>query len=228
MKVAVITGCNRGLGEGIKNVLIRNGYFVYGLNKTKSFIIDDNYKEILCDVTNFMEVKRAISQIDVGIDLLIVNAAIRVFNKVENFNVKDWERAVNTNLNGAFYVVKECINKVKRVAGDIVFVGSHSSKYPFSQGSSYCSTKGALRNFALCLQEELRFDNIRVIYLSLGSIKNRDHHIEEEWKLFPEEVGLTIYNITSLPKKIYIPYLDIRPLKPLKDTKEGIEKLQYV
>ena len=61
-----------------------------------------------------------------------------------------------------------------------------------------------------------------------GSIKNRDHGIYEEWKLMPEEVGMAILNIIKLPKKVYIPYLDIRPLKPLKDDREGIEKLQYV
>ena len=44
----------------------------------------------------------------------------------------------------------------------------------------------------------------------------------------PEEVGMAILNIIKLPKKVYIPYLDIRPLKPLKDNREGIEKLQYV
>lgn len=61
-----------------------------------------------------------------------------------------------------------------------------------------------------------------------GSIKNRDHGIYEEWKLMPEEVGMAIANIINLPKKVYIPYLDIRPLKPLKEEKKGIERLQYV
>lgn len=44
----------------------------------------------------------------------------------------------------------------------------------------------------------------------------------------PEEVGKAIVSIINLPKKVYIPYLDIRPLKPLKEEKKGIEKLQYV
>lgn len=44
----------------------------------------------------------------------------------------------------------------------------------------------------------------------------------------PEEVGMAVCNIIKLPKKVYIPYLDIRPLKPLKDSKKGIERLQYV
>ncbi len=228
MKTAVVTGCNRGLGEGIKNKLLEEGYRVYGLNKTVTNIHEDNYMEISCDVRNYDDVVKAVSKIDGNIDLLVVNAAIRVFESVSDFDVSKWNKAVDTNLNGAFYVVKECTSKVKMVKGDIVFVGSHSSKYTFAKGSSYCSTKGAIRNLAACLQEELRFSDVRVIYLSLGSIKNRDHHIPEEWKLFPNEVAEAMYSIITLPKKIYIPYVDIRPLKPLQDTKEGIEKLQYV
>ncbi len=228
MKTAVITGCNRGLGEGIKKKLLEQGYKIYGLNKTIANKHEDNYVEIKCDVGNYNDVVNAIKQIKESIDLLVVNAAIRVFDNVLTFDVEEWNKAVNTNLNGVFYVIKECILKVKKAKGDIVIVGSHSSKYTFAKGSSYCSTKAAIRNLASCLQEELRFADVRIIYLSLGSIKNRDHNIPEEWKLFPSEVAEAVYNIISLPKKIYIPYIDIRPLKPLQDNKEGIEKLQYV
>lgn len=61
-----------------------------------------------------------------------------------------------------------------------------------------------------------------------GSIKNRDHGVYEEWKLMPEEVAMSVVSLINLPKKVYIPYLDVRPLKPLKDEKKGIERLQYV
>ena len=117
---------------------------------------------------------------------------------------------------------------VKKAKGDIVIIGSHSEKYTFEEGSAYCSTKLALRGMAECLREELRYDDIRVMYLSLGSIKNRNHNTDEEWKLMPEEIGEAIESLIELPKKVYMPYIDMRPLKPLKDEKKGIEKLQYV
>jgi len=147
---------------------------------------------------------------------------------IENMKKEDWESSVNTNLNGAFYVLNNFTENVKRAKGDIVVVGSHSEKYTFEEGSAYCSTKLALRGMAECLREELRYDDIRVMYLSLGSIKNRDHNIDEEWKLMPEEIGEAIESLIELPKKVYMPYIDMRPLKPLKDEKKGIEKLQYV
>ena len=64
--------------------------------------------------------------------------------------------------------------------------------------------------------------------MSLGSIKNREHGGDESWKLTPEQVGETVVHISYLPKNILIPYIDVRPIKPLKDSRPGIEKLQYV
>lgn len=228
MKTALITGCNRGLGEGIKNVLLKNGYKVIGLNRTASNFKTDNYIEIECDISLNENIEKIKEQVNEEIDLLIINAGIRRFNKIENMKKEEWESSVNTNLNGAFYVLNAFTKNVKKAKGDIVIIGSHSEKYTFEEGSAYCSTKLALRGMAECLREEVRYDDIRVMYLSLGSIKNRDHNIDEEWKLMPEEIGEAINSLVKLPKKVYMPYIDMRPLKPLKDEKKGIEKLQYV
>lgn len=227
-KTALITGCNRGLGEGIRNILLKQGYTVIGLNRTLSNQKLKNYIEVKCDISNSENIEKAKEKINKKIDLLIINAGIRRFEKIENMKKQDWEDSVNINLNGAFYTLKSFIENVKNAKGDIIIIGSHSEKYTFEEGGAYCSTKLALRGLAECLREELRYEDVRVSYLSLGSIKNRDHNIYEEWKLMPEEVGITILNIINLPKKILIPYLDIRPLQPLKDEKKGIEKLQYV
>lgn len=227
-KTALITGCNRGLGEGIRNILLKQGYTVIGLNRTLSNQKLKNYIEVKCDISNSENIEKAKEKINKKIDLLIINAGIRRFEKIENMKKQDWEDSVNINLNGAFYTLKSFIENVKNAKGDIIIIGSHSEKYTFEEGGAYCSTKLALRGMAECLREELRYEDVRVSYLSLGSIKNRDHNIYEEWKLMPEEVGMTILNIINLPKKILIPYLDIRPLQPLKDEKKGIEKLQYV
>ena len=228
MKTALITGCNRGLGAGIRDMLLKEGYQVIGLNRSVSNEKIDNYIEIQCDISNFKNVESVKEKIPALIDLIIINAGIRRFEKIEDMKVEDWEQSVNTNLNGAFYVLNVFIENVKNAQGDIIIVGSHSEKYTFEEGGAYCSTKLALRGLTECVREELRYENVRVSYLSLGSIKNRDHGIYEEWKIMPEEVGMAIINIINLPKKVYIPYLDIRPLKPLREDKKGIEKLQYV
>ena len=228
MKIATITGCNRGIGKGILQVLLKEGYFVYGLNKTMTSNRTKNYSQVYCQLDSVDSIASAVEKLPRKIDLLVINAAIRKFSKIEDFSNKDWLDSVSVNLNGAFFSIREILPRIKKAKGDIIVIGSHAEKYAFDQGSAYCSTKLALRGIVDCLIDEVRYNDVRVTYLSIGSVKNRNHHIEESWKLKPKDLGLVIHSIVSLPKKILIPYIDIRPIKPLKDKRPGIEKLQYV
>lgn len=167
MKTALITGCNRGLGAGIRDVLLKEGYDVIGLNRTLSNEKIENYIEIECDISRPENIQSIKEKIKDEIDVLVVNAGIRRFEKIENMQIKDWQDSVNTNLNGAFYVLNVFIENVKKAKGDIVIIGSHSEKYTFEEGGAYCSTKIALRGLAECIREELRYEDIRVSYLSL-------------------------------------------------------------
>lgn len=227
-KVVVVTGCNRGAGKGIKDVLLANGYHVYGLNKTPSTEFPENYTEIPCNISDVDSVQNALTLLPEKIDLLIANAGIRRFDEVENMSSDNWKISVDVNLNGAFYIIKGLIPKLKENKGDIVVVGSHSEKYSFEGGSAYCASKKALKGLTDCLVDELRYHDVRVTYLSIGSIKNRDHGYDESWKLEPEDIGKSILSIVTLPKKVLIPYMDLRPIKPMKDHLSGMERLQYV
>ena len=59
MKAALITGCNRGLGAGIRDVLLKEGYKVIGLNRTLSKEKINNYIEIECDISNLQNIKES-------------------------------------------------------------------------------------------------------------------------------------------------------------------------
>lgn len=171
MKTALITGCNRGLGAGIREVLLKEGYHVIGLNKTLSNEKLENYTEIECDISKIENIVAIKEKVVEEIDLLVINAGIRRFEKIENMLIEDWENSVNTNLNGAFYVLNTWIENIKKAKGDIIIIGSHSEKYTFEEGGAYCSTKLALRGLTECLREELRYEDIRVSYLSLRKYK---------------------------------------------------------
>lgn len=237
LKTALITGCNRGLGCGIAVQLLEEGYMVIGLNRSRTedrrLTCNPRYIQHICDISKPEEVRKTfeyefITNSISGVDLLVCNAGIRRFNTIEKLKEEDWRDSVDTNLNGVFYTVKYCLPFITKSKGDIMIIGSHSEKYTFETGSAYCSTKGALKEFSECLMEEVRYDDVRVSYLSLGSIKNRDHNIDEDWKLLPEQVGDTVVALAKLPKNVLVPYMDIRPAKPLKNLLSGIEKLQCV
>ena len=62
MKVAVITGCNRGVGYGVLKSLLKDGYLVYGLNRTPLGEKLERYFDVSCDISDPDAVKKACSK----------------------------------------------------------------------------------------------------------------------------------------------------------------------
>jgi NAD(P)-dependent dehydrogenase (short-subunit alcohol dehydrogenase family) len=228
MSSIVITGCNRGIGAGIAGVLLAAGEDVIGWNRTPSDCRDEHFTEATCDVRSAKDVARVARQLPDDLAAVIANAGIRRFGDIDTLPLADWMDSVDANLSGVFYLARETLPLLKKNRGYFVVVGSHAEKYPFEQGAAYCATKLALRGFLDCLIAETRYHGVRATYLSLGSVKNREHGGDEGWKLTPADVGQIILSLLRLPDNILIPYLDARPLMPLRDDRSGIEKLQYI
>lgn len=228
-KVAVITGCNRGVGEGIKKRLLKAGYHVYGLNRTTTENLKEaeSYQEYQCDVSNPKQVEEACKNIPEKIDLLVLNAGIRKFGKISELTVEDFSYSIDVNLKGPFYVLTFLLERVKLAKGTIIFIGSHAGRYPFGLGSAYCSSKRAVEALSECLMEEVRREGVKVIHLSLGAIKNREHGYEEEWKIKPEEIGESILKLVDMPDNLLFSDINLRPQSPKMLPMEGIELMQY-
>lgn len=226
MKVAVITGCNRGTGYGILRELLNSGYYVYGLNRTPLKEEFKGYKDISCDISNPDEVFNACSRIEC-VDLLVLNAGIRRFGKIGELKLEDFSDSIDVNLKGPFYILSNLVELLKESKGYVVFIGSHAGDYPFAKGSAYCASKAALHVMAECFMEEVRHFGVKCTVLSLGSIKNRDHGIYEEWKIKPEEIGKAIMSLVNLPENLLPSYINLRPVSPLELPFDGIELLQY-
>jgi len=226
MKVAVITGCNRGVGYGVLKSLLKDGYLVYGLNRTPLGEKLERYFDVSCDISDPDAVKKACSKIK-GVDMLVLNAGIRYFGFVGNLSLEEFSKSVDVNLKGAFYVLSCLRDAVVKNKGYVVFIGSHAGDYPFSQGAAYCASKAGLHALAECFMEETRHYGVKTTVLSLGAIKNRDHGIEEEWKIKPEEIGEAILSLRDLPENLLPSYINLRPISPLKLPFNGIDLLQY-
>lgn len=227
MSSIVVTGCNRGTGEGITRILHQAGYTIHGLNRTapSSDVLFSNHS---CDIRDPDDVARAVRSLPADLVAVVANAGIRRFGEVESLSLLDWKDSVETNLNGVFYLARATIPLLKKTNGYFIAIGSHAEKYPFDQGAAYCSTKLALRGLVDCLIEETRHHGVRATYLSLGSIKNREHGGDESWKLTPENIGQLVLALLRLPENMLIPYLDARPLMPLRGDKRGMDRLQDV
>ena len=180
-KIALVTGASTGLGESISIKLALKGFKVVlasrnekKLNCLKNVISEKggNSQVIITDVSNEEDVKKLYSTIDVDkIDVVVNNAGLGVFNKIQDISIDEWDNQLNTNLRGSFLITKHVSRSmIKRKAGKLVFINSVAgiNAYPYS--SAYVASKFGLRGFTSSLREELREHNIKVISVHPGAI----------------------------------------------------------
>ena len=179
--VAIVTGASTGIGKHISIKLSKNNYHVILIsrNKQKLQLVEKYIKDIgndcsiVCaDVGEKSSIEKISSIPNIhNIDVLVNNAGIGVFNKIQNISVSEWDEQINTNLRGSFLMTKLVIGSmIKKQSGKIIFMNSVAGLNPYPFSSAYVASKYGLRGFSSSLREELRDHNIKVISIHPGAI----------------------------------------------------------
>lgn len=223
----LITGSNRGTGRAIAQVFTENGYRVASLNRTSCG--DHWLGEIACDITQADQIahgfQEALNYLG-GIDVCVMNAAIRRLGPIESLSDIDWDESVATNLTAAFRIARLAIPILKETKGTFVLLGSHAGRHYFEGGAAYCATKAALKAFAEVLSLETKYIGIRTIFVVPGAIFNRDKEYNEQ-KIQPLTVGTIIYNAVTCAPDATVAEIEIRPSMPRESQVQGIDRLQF-
>ena len=103
--------------------------------------------------------------------MLVNNAGIGIFNKLEDISSDEWDIQLNTNLKGAFLITKSLLpSMIEQKSGKIVFINSVAGLNPYPYSSAYVASKYGLRGFSSSLREEIREHNIKVISIYPGAV----------------------------------------------------------
>ena len=233
-KIAIVTGGTKGIGRGIAEALIRECVSVC-ISARNQDELDQAVKELndldngradgfVCDVRNHDQVKGLIDhtvQELGGLDILINNAGIGIFETVEQTSPEDFRAVLETNLFGAFYCCHEAIPQMKRRGGGyIINISSLAGANPHPRMAAYNASKFGLNGFSEALMQEVRHDNIKVSYIMPGSVNTEfggdSPSDEKSWQLTPQDIARVVIDLLqhddrSLPSRV-----EIRPSKPPK------------
>ena len=202
-KVAVVTGCSYGLGYDIADRLIDEGYFVYGLSRTKPsinlFAFPDTFQWIECDITKSKQVEEAFKRIGTHIDVLVNNAGVYEWGLFkDDFSFESIDRIIDLNVKGTMYVTKEAY-KLMNKHSDIFFINSVSGLMPLEWEAVYSASKHAITAFADVLGKEIytQMDEIRVTSIHPGGINTpmQDGHPNKDKLLDTKEITDTILHV---------------------------------
>lgn len=175
-KIALVTGGTSGIGKEIVKQLLDNGAYVvinYGSNELQADQLNaelKNYQNkimiVKADISNEIEVIKmfeAIKNEYNRLDYLINNAGTNIDNWIENFQLNDFKKIVDTNFIGKVICTKHAISLLKESkTPSIVNVSSALGIKPCEESSAYCASAAAIINFTQTSALELSKYKIRV------------------------------------------------------------------
>jgi 3-oxoacyl-[acyl-carrier protein] reductase len=171
-KVVLITGGSRGIGRELVLEFANKGYSV-------AINYRENEKEALetlkkagagaifkADISNYEQVKNMADEIikKLGrIEVLVNNAGICENKSIAKTSPEDWQRTLNTDLSGQFFVLKEVSKEMmKNRDGSIINIGSIAGLRGVAGSVAYSSAKAGVIGLTLSSAKELGRFNIRV------------------------------------------------------------------
>lgn len=223
-KTAIITGAGKGIGRAIATALAKEGVQLGLMARTSSDL--ESLKESLskeygvsvytatADVSSRSEVEEAISKLrqELGsIDILINNAGIAGFGTVAEMDPEQWERIIQVNLMGTYYVSRAVLPAMmEQNSGDIINISSTAGEKGFATGSAYCASKFGIMGLTESLLQEVRKKNIRVVALTPSTVntdlaRNNNLNIGDEDRMMqPEDVAELALATLKLPSRVFV------------------------
>jgi len=233
-KTAIVTGGTKGIGRAIAEALIDEGISVCisarNQDETDQAVKDLNRSAgaraigLTCDVRDHRQVKALIDHTVKelgGVDILINNAGIGVFETVEETSPEDFRAVLETNLFGVFYCCHEAIPQMKkRDGGYIINISSLAGANPHPRMAAYNASKFGLNGFSEALMQEVRHDNIKVSYIMPGSVNTEfggdSPSSEKSWQLTPQDIARVVVDLLHQDDRALPSRVEIRPSKPPK------------
>jgi len=212
---ALITGTSSGLGLEMAQYLLETGYNVIGLSRRGSPIEHSSYIDIICDLrdeSSVMEVFDLISESTGSLDLIILNAGIFEMSPLVETSSLEFTNHLNTNVLGAFHVMKHARDFIVENETHIVTISSIASKKGLANISAYSASKFALNGMIDSLKEEWSHLGVRFSTLMPGAIAteiwdNEANDLPREQMLLMEDFMHVFKMVVTSSPNIQFPEL---------------------
>ena len=178
-KVAVVTGANTGIGQGVALALAAAGADVAAVGRSSA---DETAKavealgrrclHVSADLSSIEPIDRILVEVEAGlgpIDILVNNAGIIRRSDAVDFTEADWDQVVDTNLKSAFFL-SQAIGRlmISRGGGKIINIASMLSFQGGMRVASYTASKSGLAGLTKLLANEWAAKGVNVNAIAPG------------------------------------------------------------
>jgi 3-oxoacyl-[acyl-carrier protein] reductase len=170
-KIIVVTGGTRGIGRAIVADFSKSGaivFFTYKKNDDLARSVENEYnaRGFKCSQDDYEQIEYTVDCIlkeNGRIDVLINNAGIKADNYLMMMPFSEWDKVLNTNINGIYRWVKSVMRSMLSAKqGVIINIASVSGLVGIGGQTNYAASKGAILAFTRSLAAELGPRGIRV------------------------------------------------------------------
>jgi len=185
-KIALVTGASSGIGKACALALLNEGWKVVLVGRRADALHDTvaaagaqgaNACAIPTDLSREADVKALFEQVRTQfgrLDLLFNNAGISLpYTLPGDMLGDDWRRAVDINLNGAFYALSYAFKLMQEQSpqgGRIINNGSISAHVPRPGSIAYTATKHAISGMTRAASLDGRVFGIAVGQIDIGNV----------------------------------------------------------
>jgi len=179
-RVAIVTGCNTGLGQGMALALAQAGADIVGVNvcspdDTRALIegLGRRFLDLranLSDVGCIQELVTQALSMSGRIDILVNNAGIIRREDAISFTEKDWNDVIDLNLKSVFFLAQAAARQfiAQGGGGKIINVASMLSFQGGVRVPSYTASKSGIMGITRALANEWAKHGINVNAIAPG------------------------------------------------------------
>lgn len=179
-KVALVTGANTGLGQGIAVALAQAGADIVGIARSSTVDTERGvvaagrrFHSLYADLERSHEAHQVVARaIDATghVDILINNAGIIRRNDALVFTEQDWDAALNVNLKTPFFLAQAVAQSMVEAGrgGKIINIASMLSFQGGIRTASYTASKSGLAGVTRLLANEWAAYGINVNAIAPG------------------------------------------------------------
>ncbi len=178
-KVILVTGASKGIGYYLVEKALDLDAKVIATSRNISNFDNLNiskntnfypFELNLLDTSNIISFLDQVDSNNLHIDILINNAGIAYFQKLEDTSIENISNTIDVNFKNTITLTKLLLSgMIERKSGVIANILSGAIERNFAYSSVYSGTKAAIRALSRSLREEVRDKNIKIIDILPGA-----------------------------------------------------------